>query len=490
MKGLITEYYRGSSLVKQQLDSYNVFVAKEIQEIINVVGRIKTNVKGFEIKLGKVRIEPPRYYEARGGYKKILPAEARIRNISYSSPIFLEMVPIFNGVERPVYSDIFIGEMPIMIKSELCYLHGKSKKELVEAMEDPDDPGGYFIINGTERALISIEDLVPNKLLVTHEKEKIVAKIFSTRQGFRARCVVNRSVDGNYTVEFPSAPGALPFIALLRVLGMDNEQILEAFSDSRILKNDALLNLESDATGNKEEAIEYISKRLSPGQPQEFRLSRMESLIDNYLLPHIGSGKDYRLEKAQFLIYLATKATLVYNKKIPPDDKDHYANKRVKLAGNLMHELFRYAFQFLVRDIIYQTSRAHARGRHLNINTLIRQDALSDRIRYAMATGNWIASQTGVSQLLDRTSYIATVSHLRRIVSPLSKRHPHFEARDLHGTHLGRLCPSETPEGPNCSLVKNLAIMADISIGSDEQEVIETLNRIGIETPGVKYEEE
>ena len=490
MKGLITKYYEDSSLVKQQLDSFNMFIEKQLQEIINDVGVIKTNVTGFEIKLGKARIEPPRYYEARGGYKKITPAEARIRNITYSSPLFLEMVPVFNGVERPVYSDIYIGEIPIMVKSKLCHLHGKSKEELIKFMEDPSDPGGYFIINGTERALISIEDLVPNKLLVTHEKDKIVAKIFSTRKGFRARCVVNRNADGVYTVEFPSAPGSLPFVALLRILGLNEDQILEEAGNSKLIKNDMLLNLEIDATNNDEEAVDYISKRLSPGQPKDFRLSRMDSLIDNYLLPHIGSTKEDRKEKAKFLIYLAKRATLVYYNIIPPDDKDHYANKRVKLAGSLMQELFRYAFQFLVRDIIYQASRANARGRHLNIHTLIRQDALSDRIRYAMATGNWIANQTGVSQLLDRTSYIATVSHLRRIVSPLSKRHPHFEARDLHGTHLGRLCPSETPEGPNCSLVKNLASMAEVSTGTDEREVIEVLNNLGIDTPGVMYEDD
>jgi DNA-directed RNA polymerase subunit B" len=197
----------------------------------------------------------------------------------------------------------------------------------------------------------------------------------------------------------------------------------------------------------------------------------MENLLDNYLLPHIGVTKTARIAKAKFLIKMAQRSTRVHHKEVLPDDKDHYSNKRVKLAGELMEELFRYAFQFLVKDLVYQASRADARGRRLQVHTLIRQDAMGDRIRYAMATGNWIAGQTGVSQLLDRVSYLSTVSHLRRLISPLSKKHPHFKARDLHGTTLGKLCPCETPEGPSCSLVKNLAVMAEVSTGIEEEEI-------------------
>ncbi len=145
-----------------------------------------------------------------------------------------------------------------------------------------------------------------------------------------------------------------------------------------------------------------------------------------------------------------------------------------------MEELFRYAFQFLIKDLVYQASRAAARGRRLHVHTLVRQDALADRIRYAMATGNWIAGQTGVSQLLDRVSYLSTLSHLRRVISPLSKKHPHFKARDLHGTHLGKLCPNETPEGPSCSLVKNLSIMAEVSTGTDEEDVLRLLKAFDV----------
>lgn len=478
---LLNAYFKENSLVNQQLKSYNEFLRVGAQRIIDRIASVQTNVEGFELKLGKVRIEPPRYYEVKGGYRTIYPTEARLRNLTYASPVFLEIVPIFNGVERPVYSDVFIGDIPVMVKSNLCYLSKLNEDELIEKGEDPEDPGGYFIINGSERVLVSVEDLVPNKIMVTEERKETVSKVFSTRHGFRARCVVTRNKEGLFGVEFPSSPPGVSLIQLLRVLGLEKDsQILKSFSDKKKVQNDVLLNLEVDASKNREDAVDQLSKKLSPGQPTEFRLNRMDNLIDNYLLPHISTSQDKRLEKAQYLIRMAERAVAVAYNIAPQDDKDHYANKRVKLAGHLMEELFRYAFQFLIKDLVYQTSRADARGRRLQVHTLVRQDAFADRIRYAMATGNWIGGHTGVSQLLDRVSYLSTLSHLRRVISPLSKKHPHFKARDLHGTHWGKICPNETPEGPSCSLVKNFSVYANASVEVDDEELLKLIKTFGV----------
>ena len=226
--------------------------------------------------------------------------------------------------------------------------------------------------------------------------------------------------------------------------------------------------------------MEAIGKKAAVGQAKVYQLKRAEILLDNYLLPHIGVESSIRLAKAYYLCKMTEKAIDVAYDNVASDDKDHYANKRIKLTGNLMEELFRYAFQFLIKDIAYQVERASARGRKLVIQTLVRPDALTERIRYSMATGNWIAGQTGVSQLLDRTNYLSTVSHLRRIISPLSRRHPHFKARDLHGTHWGKLCPNESPEGPSCALVKNMSLLCDISTGDSEGNVENILKKMNV----------
>lgn len=484
MRGeLLTAYFKDNSLVKQHLDSYNKFVESGLQQVVNRVGTIQPSVEGFELRFGQIRLEKPKIIEADGAQRTITPSEARLRNLTYAAPIFLEIIPVFNGVEKTTFSEVFIGELPVMVKSKLCYLDNMSPDELIEAGEDPADPGGYFIINGSERVLTSIEDLAPNRIMCTREKDNtlITAKVFSTRFGFRARSVVERTNEGLMRVVFPASPKDLPLTSTLRALGLEkNSDILAIFADDRNVKNDMLLNMEADTTSDRKSAIDFLGRKAAPSQAEDYREKRAEILLDTYLLPHIGTTAEDRMRKARYLCKMAEHAIKVAHNEIPQDDKDHYANKRIKLTGDLMEDLFRYAFQFLVKDVSYQAGRADARGRHLAVQTLVRPDALSDRIRYSMATGNWIAGQTGVSQLLDRTSFLSSVSHLRRIISPLSRKHPHFKARDLHGTHWGKLCPNESPEGPSCALVKNLSLLCEVSIGEDEKNIEESVTKLGV----------
>lgn len=482
-KDLLPIYFKENSLVKQHLDSYNKFVDLGMQSIIDRVGIIRPSIEGFELHLGRVRMDKPKVIEADGSQRTILPSEARARNLTYAAPIFLEIIPVYNGVEKKMFSEVYIGEMPVMIKSKLCHLDNMTGEELIAAGEDPADPGGYFIVNGSERVLTSIEDLAPNRIMCTFEKDNklVTSKVFSTRWGFRARAVVERTTEGLLHVVFPAAPKDLPLVTVLRALGMEKkEEILSAFPADPQVNNDLYLNMEVDLSTNAKTALDVLGKKAAPGQTEEYRNKRAEILMDTYLLPHIGTEPADRKAKALYLCKMAERAVFVACKRLPPDDKDHYANKRIKLAGDLMEELFRYAFQFLVKDVSYQAGRADARGRRLAVQTLVRPDALSDRIRYSMATGNWIAGQTGVSQLLDRTSFLSSMSHLRRIISPLSRKHPHFKARDLHGTHWGKLCPNESPEGPSCALVKNLALICEVSTGEKESEIEQMLFKMGV----------
>ncbi len=468
VKGMIEAYFRENSLVKQQIESYNRFIEEGMQRVVDSIGVIKTNVEGIEIKFGKVRVEPPRFYEIKGGTRRIYPSEARIRNITYAAPVFLEMSLVYRGIEKPSMA-YFIGDLPVMVKSNLCYLSSMTREELIAYGEDPLDPGGYFIINGSERVLVGLEDLVPNKVLTTVEKENtLVSKVFSTTEGMKVKITVTRSKDGVYSLDFPFVPNT-PLLPVLRILGIKtDEELMNVFDTSKlIIKNDLLYNMDVEYSKTKGDYVNYIHNRFAPGHPKDHKEARVWYLIDNYLLPHLGKTEKDRYKKAIYLVKMAERTTLVHHKKLTPDDKDHYGNKRVKLTGDLMEELFRYALNYLARDIAYQASRADVRGRKLQIQTLIRPDAFSDRILYAMATGNWIAGQTGVSQLLDRVSFLSSLSHRRRLISPLSKKHPHFEARDLHGTHYGKICPSETPEGPSASLVKNLSIFVEVTTGTN-----------------------
>src|SRR2546429_5752569 len=124
-----------------------------------------------------------------------------------------------------------------------------------------------------------------------------------------------------------------------------------------------------------------------------------------------------------------------------------------------MEDLFRVAFANLVKDLKYQLERSYARRRELKISSAIRPDLLTQRLLHALATGNWVGGRAGVSQLLDRTSNMSALSHLRRGTSPLTRSPPPFQARDPPPTQSGRPCPHQTPEGHNRGLVNNCALV-------------------------------
>ncbi|RLF19313.1 MAG: DNA-directed RNA polymerase subunit B [Thermoprotei archaeon] len=473
---LFEAFIKEHGLVRQHLDSYNRFVEHDLQAIVDEVGVIETSFPDFYIKLGKIRIGTPRVREADGSETEIYPMEARMRNLTYAAPLYLTMIPVINGEERePV--EVYIGQLPIMVKSVLCPLSKMDEEGLMSIGEDPRDPGGYFIVNGSERVLIAQEDLAVNRILVdkggASSSVLYTAKVFSATTTVRVSVTLELLKDHTLHVSFPAVPERIPFVVMMRALGFESDRdIVLAVSDDPEIQAELYQSLIQEShIRTAEDALNYIGGRVAIGQTREYRIQRAEQIIDKYFLPHIGTTKEARKAKGYFLGHMAEKLLELYLGRRKPDDKDHYANKRLKLAGDLLAQLFRVTFKLFVNDVRYQLERLKSRNRPINLNTIVRADVITERLKHALATGNWVGGRAGVSQLLDRTNYLSTLSHLRRVVSPLSRSQPHFEARDLHPTQWGRLCPAESPEGQNCGLVKNLALMARISVGCDEREV-------------------
>jgi len=481
---LVEAYIKEKGLVRQHLDSYNHFIQHVLQQIIDEQGIIETEIPGLFIRLGKIEVGKPQVKEADGSVSEILPMEARIRNLSYSAPLYLEMTLVVDNEEQSTVS-VYIGDMPIMVKSILCPLSKMSKEELIRIGEDPEDPGGYFIINGSERVLVTQEDLAVNRILVDYgsagSSVTHMAKVFSATTAYRIPVVVERHKDGILYVSFPAIAGKIPLVVVMRALGLETDkQITEAVSLDPQIINEFITSLLQCPVKTQEEALDYIGNRVAIGQVRSVRMERAKRILDNYLLPHLGNTPESRKIKAYFLGQMAEKLLELVLGRRKPDDKDHYANKRLKLAGDLMAMLFRSALKQFVKDVRYQLERMRSRNREIDLITLVRADIITDRLKHALATGNWVGGRTGVSQLLDRTNYLSTISHLRRVVSPLSRTQPHFEARELHPTQWGRLCPVESPEGQNCGLVKNLALLTTLSIGIDEEEIELLLYRLGV----------
>ncbi len=541
MEELVNAFLREKSVVNHHIASFDDFLPthdnpdSRMQRIVDnlriddeagLLGIIKldldkTGEHNVEIHVGRrrdpatgeidpnarptIHVELPIIKEANGSTHEITPMEARLRSLSYKAPIYLEFTVVENGIDREP-ERVMIGELPIMVKSKRCTLHSgniRSEMELdrdeynwrlMEMQEDPLDPGGYFVINGTERVLISLEDLAPNRVMVERQerygKAVEVAKVFSQREGYRALTLVEKKKDGILVVSVPAAAGQIPLVVLMKALGTANDSdIYRAIVSKDEMANILYANLEEaldpklyppNGIQTTEDAINYLEKKFATGQAKEYRTKKVESILDRSLLPHLGDTPEARLKKSIFLGRIArTVLELALNIR-EQDDKDHYANKRLKLAGDLMEDLFRVAFTNLCKDLKYQLERSYSRKKEIKIASAIRPDILSQRLFHALATGNWVGGRVGVSQLLDRTSYMSTLSHLRRVTSPLTRSQPHFEARDLHTTQWGRLCPNETPEGQNCGLVKNCALTIDVSEGYDETEVRWMLSNLGV----------
>ena len=524
MKEIIESYFRERSLVNHQLASYNDCIpsvdsqSSRFEEIVRTIrigtedtvdddegGLIKLDVldHDIQVRMKNMTLGPPTIREANGSEHPSLPLECRLRKLTYMSPIYLDFTIHRDDLPQPIVEEkVQIGSVPIMVRSRRCNLNpahidanrnlspnqSEEDKEhyhrLLEGKgEDPHDPGGYFIINGTERVLISMEDLAPNRVTVEMNKRYArkteVAKIFSQKDGVRKPLTVEKRKDGMLMVKISSAgTTAIPVVLLMRALGIDNDQeIFQAIAGPTETFKFIVANLnevkdnEEYNVENQEEAMQWLEKKFAAGQQKEYREQRIQNLLDKELLPHLGNTDDNRKKKAIFLGRIVRQVLEMAINNKEPNDKDHYANKRVRLAGDLIEDLFRVSLQQLARDLKYQLERHHNRKRDLKITSCLRPDVLTSKVMHALATGNWVGGRSGVSQLLDRTSFLAALSHMRRVTSPLVRSQPHFEARDLHPTQWGRLCPNETPEGQNCGLVKNAAQMVDISEAVSEEEV-------------------
>lgn len=486
-KTLIKKFFEENSFVNSNIESFNYFVEKQLSDVLDenkevIPTIIPPNVESFKIKLDKIWVTKPEITEADGSKRPIYPAEARLRKISYAAPIFIEVSAHVNDIQRESFTTQ-IGSLPIMLHSNYCHLKGLSKQELIEKGEDPAEPGGYFIINGTERVLVNIEDLCSNHFMVDKDDSGVslyVGKLFSEQGAYKIPHTIERMKDGVFYLSFTRAK-RVPLVLVLKALGLvKDEEIMQAIAKDRQF-DEILINLfEFVDTKDSEDAMDRLARLIGITQTKEIRLERMTELLDKYLLPHIGLTPDSRMEKAQNLCKMLRKFILVANGEVPLDDKDHYLNKRIKLSGDLLADLFRMNLKVLIGDMLYNFQRIVKRGKFPSIKVIIRDKLLTSRIYSALATGNWVGGRKGVSQRIQRLNFLNTLSHLQRVVSPLSSSQENFEARELHATHLGRLCPSETPEGTNIGLRKNFSMMATVSRDVSENEVLKQLASAGL----------
>lgn len=240
--------------------------------------------------------------------------------------------------------------------------------------------------------------------------------------------------------------------------------------------------------GDKEAALDYIGSRIcEPGTIRPVRIQSAERLIHNDFLPHVGIKEECNLGKAYFLGLMVNRLMSTKLGRRELDDRDHYANKRIDLAGPLCTNLFRQVFGKLRREMRAYAQRFVDRDINFEIETAVRPRTITDCFEQALKTGNWEVSlnsggYSGVAQVLNRLTYCATLSHLRRVNTPIPREARVAEPRLLHNTQWGIICPSETPEGQACGLVKNLALSAYVTCGQDTTPLKECLRDAGMKS--------
>lgn len=482
---LVKKYFERQKFLESSIQSFNNFIEKGMQEVVDENKEaeptiIPHNIEKFVIKFGKIWVEKPEITEADGAKRNIYPIESRLRKISYSAPIMVEVSAHVNDVQRESFV-AQIGRIPIMLKSKYCHLNGLSREELIKKGEDPDDPGGYFIINGTEKVLINVEDLAPNNLTVEKDGNDFVGKVFAEQGSFKIPHTVEKKKDGLFYLTFTRVK-KIPLIVIVKALGLlKDEDIIKAVSEKEQY-DEVLVNLYDFVDiKTQEDAQDWIAKKIGLTQAKDIRIDKMKDILNKYLLPNLGTSEEDQLYKAHNLCKILKRYIDTTNGKRLLDDKDHYMNKRLKLAGDLLMDLFRVNFKVLVGDLLYNFQRIIKRGKFPSIKVIIREKLLTSRIYSAMATGSWVGGRKGISQRMQRLNFLESMSHLQRVVSPLSASQENFEARALHSTHLGRLCPVETPEGTNIGLRKNLSLLCTISHDSNEKEILDTVKKLGLE---------
>ncbi|OTB02756.1 hypothetical protein M426DRAFT_61544 [Hypoxylon sp. CI-4A] len=550
---VIGAYFKKKGLVSQQIDSFNDFQETTIQELVEEYSQISIDsptpeddgvvLRRYEIKLGHVTIARPVAQESDDTSGPLLPYECRDRNMTYAAPIYVKVdskvkacvekeIPL-NQLEpeqqaemhrtgkHPTFLDwyeeentlappaggktmdqVFIGKLPIMIKSKACHLSGESEDDLFLLNECPYDQGGYFIINGSEKVLIAQERSAANIVQVFKKAQpspfSYTAEIRSAlEKGSRliSSLMLKLYTKGDASrggygetihTTLPFVRADLPIAIVFRALGVvSDEEILNHIcydrNDSQMLEKLRPCIEEAFCIQDREVALDYIGKRGSQSHnvARDRRVRAAKDILQKEMLPHISQLEGCETRKAFFLGYMVHRLLQCALGRRDTDDRDHFGKKRLDLAGPLLAKLFRNIVRRLMQEITSQLKRCIETKRRFYVELAAKPSIITNGLKYSLATGNWgdqkkaMSSTAGVSQVLNRYTFSSTLSHLRRTNTPIGRDGKLAKPRQLHNTHWGLVCPAETPEGQACGLVKNLSLMCSISVGTSTDPIVD-----------------
>ena len=523
-------------LVRHQLESYNNFVGYQIIKTIEMFNPVhivskqdfdpvsKKHSLEIYVTFENFQIYRPQIHENNGAIKLMFPQEARLRNFTYASAMTIDInikYIIRSGANldnmQTFYKTIpkvHIGKLPIMLKSNICVLNQYKHFENTQTGECKFDSGGYFIINGSEKTVLGQERAAENRVYCfnvskNNTKYTWIAEIKSVPD---FKCISPKQINmmissknngfGNAIyVQMPRVKQPIPLFIVFRALGVISDKDIcdKILLDITNEKNKPMLEtlqasiIEANKHLSQEECIKYITSfamytpiNMDKETGAKKKLEFTMDILSNDLFPHCHN----QTQKIYFLGYMTNKLLMASFEIVKQDDRDSYINKRVDLTGTLLNNLFRNYFNKLVKDMEKQIIREINTGSWkstddyeniinlTNIYKIIKSTTIENGLKRALSTGDFGIKHTnsnkvGVAQVLNRLTYVSSLSHARRISTPTDKSGKLIPPRKLHNTCWGYLCPAETPEGQSVGVVKNLSYMTHITIYSNSLSLYE-----------------
>jgi len=538
--GAFFKQKKNKQLVRHQIESFDDFLNNKTLSIIKQYNPIvilhefdpdnKNYKYNISVNFTNFYISKPTICENNGSTQPMTPNDARLRNFTYAAPMYVDIEFKINVNNKEPDNEekiiklekINIGKMPIMLHSRFCLLSERCHNNQKDMGECIYDNGGYFIINGSEKVLIPQEKVAENKIYVfknskNANKYSHIAEIksvnitkFNPAKSLSIKfCTKDNMFGKTLKVTISHIRQDIPLFIIFRALGIESdkeiiEYIVYDLSDNLSKKMIELLkpSLEEAITIQTQElATQYISKYVNIlGQPKELkiekekRISYIRDLFKKDFLPHIGENYN---NKALFIGYMVNRLFRCYLGYSEYDDRDSYINKRIDLSGSLLSNLFRQYFTKLIKDmrtsIIKEINSGPWKATNnygdlinsSNIYKIVKSTTIETGLRYSLATGNWgmknANNKQGIAQVLSRLTYNSTLSHLRRVTTPIEKTGKLIAPRKLHSTSFGFVCPAETPEGGAVGVVKNLSVMCHITIETIPDIIYSSLDDFGIE---------
>ncbi|RIA95112.1 DNA-directed RNA polymerase II subunit RPB2 [Glomus cerebriforme] len=516
---VISAFFKNKGIIRQQLDSFDDFIERGLVEAISetpiqVIRHVNFEdgqeiITQYRFEFDNPSFTKPQLTEPDGVKMQLFPNEARLRGLTYSAPLILD-VKLFESKltsNEIDYDNIdfkeneitlideraFLGKIPVMVHSNFCSLTDLTIEELKDHHECPYDQGGYFIVNGSEKVLIAQERLAYNYVYVFKSASASNISYSAEFRSITTHMSKIRTKTGEFIhVKIPFIKKDIPIKILFLALGiLTDEEVIDYMcfdsNDTEIL-NIVLSCIEEACTiQSQNHALDFIGRRGTVhNATREKRIEYAKNIIHNEFLPHVGEGMGFNLNKAIFLGYLAHRLLLSTFGYRELDDRDHFGKKRLDMAGPLMTTLFRTLYKKMLSDMSLYLKKCILNNRTFKIPLAVKSEHITNGFKYSVGTGNWgdikkaMQSKAGVSQVLNRFTYVSTISHLRRCSAPFGREGKITKPRQLHNTQWGYICPAETPEGQACGLMKNLALMSYISVSMPPDLLIEYINNSGI----------